>query len=205
MKIVELARSLGGGVLQLITSAQTQEKALSSIRDASVGVKPFPVQNSGTDVAAREGGTGLKDMADAAIAGAPVGPPDFVTALGSFRTLYLLDDAFALATGDLPAKVFLAHLAATGATAAAMGEDSYKRANASMARIDGYIAALQASADLKTSLDINTRVQIELVQQMNESLRTQSALAALAGAYFMALGGSAALPDSIAGLKDFNR
>jgi Type IV secretion system proteins len=205
MKIVDLTRSVGGGLLQLLVSAQTQEKALEIIRDANTGTKTFPIGNSGTDIAAREGGLGLKEMADSAIAGSGNGPVDFTAALSSFRPLYLLDKAFALASDTLSNNIFIGNLAASGAVTAATGEDSYKRANASMKRIDVYILALQASQDMKTSLDINTRVQIETVQQLNEMLRTQSAIATTIGAYFMALGGTAAAPDTLLGLKNFNR
>jgi uncharacterized protein YdbL (DUF1318 family) len=98
-----------------------------------------------------------------------------------------------------------ARASAQGAIAASTAEDSYKRANASMARLDGYIAALQNSADLKTSMDINTRVTIELVQQLNETLRTQAAIASMAGTYFMIMGGEAGEGDSLSGLVNFNR
>lgn len=192
MKIVDLSRLIGGGISQLFGSVQGQKQALDLIRDAQTGPKNFPLLNGPTEVEAREGGPGLKEMSDAALQGFPAGPTDTVDALNGFRTVYSLDKAFALKDDGLVSRGFIAHATAQAAITASTAESSYKRANASMARLDGYIAALGSSADLKTSVDINTRVMIEVAQQLNEQLRTQAALASTAGAYLMMLGGDMA-------------
>jgi len=72
---------------------------------------------------------------------------------------------------------------------AASAERGYKRANASMGRIDGYITALGASPDIKTSIDINTRVNIEVAQQLNEMLRSQSTLTTMVSMYYVVTAG----------------
>jgi hypothetical protein len=53
-------------------------------------------------------------------------------------------------------------------------------------------------------MDINTRVMIEAVQQMNEMLRTQAAIASITGTYFMVLGGEIGQDDTL-NLYNFNR
>ncbi|THK34117.1 hypothetical protein EHS39_31955 [Ensifer sp. MPMI2T] len=211
--MVELSRLIGGGITQLFASAQRAENLLTPIRHAAQaqlaaisGPKPLPVNNGEADVAARKGGLGLWEMANAALEGETVGPGGIQTALTEFRNRYRLDNAFAMRSDELPGKVTIAHATAQGAVTASTAEDSYKRANASMGRINGYIAALETSNDLKTSVDINTRVMIEVAQQLNETLRTEAAIASAAGSYLMTLGAEAAEPDSISDLlRNFDR
>ncbi|PAP97974.1 MAG: hypothetical protein EOR30_31720 [Mesorhizobium sp.] len=210
--LVEMCRLLGGGMSQLVASAQTAEHLLIENREVGKallssisGPKRFPVNNGKADVAAREGGPSLREMVDDALNGRGVGPGGIQAALTEFRARYRLDQAFALHNDQHLSKVIIANGSARGAVAASTAEESYKRANASMGRITGYITALENSNDLKSSVDINTRVMIEIAQQINETLRTQAAIASLAGSYFMALGAESAEPAAIRDLLDFNR
>jgi hypothetical protein len=205
MKIVELSKLIGGGVSQLFGATQTQTQALGAIRDAQIGTKTFPVHNDPDEVTGRQGGAGLKEMATGALNGAAVGPQALIDALTAFRTDYRLDKAFALQNDPSFSKAMTARAAAQGAIAASTAEDSYKRADVSMTRLENYIGALQNSADLKTSMDINARVSIELAQQLNESLRTQAAIASMAGTYFMIIGAESGKDDFLSGLTKFNR
>lgn len=205
MKLVQLSRIMGGGITQMLTAVRNQKNALDDIRDAQTGSKIFPLMNSPDDIMGREGGEGLREMTDGALNGAADGPIDLLAALADFRITFGLDKAFALRDDELPGKKMLARLAANGAITGSVAENSYRRANASMDRLDGYIAALQASKDLKTSVDINTRTVIELTQQINESLRTQSAVTSIVSTYFMMLASEASTEDWIEGLKQFNR
>lgn len=205
MKLVQLSRIMGGGITQMFTAVQDQKTTLDHIRDAQTGPKAFPLMNRPDEVAGREGGEGLREMADGALNGAADGPVDLVAALTQFRAIFGLDKAFALKDDELPGKKMLAQLAAKSAIAGSVAESSYKRSNTSMDRLDDYITALQASQDLKTSVDINTRAVIELTQQINESLRTQSAVTSIVSSYFMMLASEASTEDWIEGLKNFNR
>ena len=204
-KIVDLSRLVGGGIGQIFTSIKAQQQMLAKIRDAQIGPKNFPVMNGSDEVEGREAGMGLKEMADAAMNGAAEGPEEVVKALEVYRKDYYLDDAFALKDDETITKKMVARISSQGAIAASTAEDSYKRANASMVRLDGYVAALEESADLKTSVDINTRVMVEVAQQLNETLRTQAAVTSVASSYFMLMGGEAGKGDSFMDLKDFNR
>lgn len=205
MKVVELARLMAGGISQLFSSSQGQRNLLNEIRDAQKGPRAIPSIDSSETEEARDGGEGLNEMAESALNGAANVPADMVEALNKFRSTYDLDKAFELKDDELLGKKLLAQLAAKGIIGAASAESSYKRANASNERLGQFITALEASPDLKTSIDLNTRVMIELTQQSNESLRVQSAVTSMIGSYFMVLAGEASEPSWVEGLKDFNR
>lgn len=205
MKVVELARSIGGGITQIFNTIVTQTAALEKMRDAQTGPKQLPNTTDANDETGRDGGEGLNEMAKGLLAGAVTAPRTMTDAITKFRETYSLDKAFAFQNDDSKSKVFVANAAAQGAIASATAETSYKRANDSMGRIGSYISAVEKSPDLKTSVDINTRVMIELTQQINESLRTQSAIASMAGTYFMIIGGEQGEDDVLSGLLNFNR
>lgn len=212
MYVVELSRLIGGGISQLFSSSQSMTSLLGFIRDttnaqltAITGTKTIPLANGADEVSAREGGLSLREMADEGLAGSVAAPTDVATAFSQFATTYKLGPAFDYQSKGSLNQTVVAHMAAHGAVAASTAESSYKRSNESMSRIDGYITALGASPDLKTSMDINTRVNIELTQQLNELLRSQAALTTLAGFYFMSAAGVQADADEILNFDDFNR
>lgn len=194
--VVELSRMVAGGISQVFSSTQSMTSLLGVIRDtanaqltAITGTKIIPMANGPDEVSARDGGTTIRQMVIEGLGGSLGGPTDAADAYTEFSSAYKLDKAFDYQDSDLMAENIIAHMAANGAVASSISEHTYKRANESMGRIDGYITALGASADLKTSLDINTRVNIEVVQQLNEMLRNQAALTTLAGFYFMGTAG----------------
>lgn len=205
MKLVSLMRLVGGGITQIFNSILEQTEALVAMREAQTGTKLFPLFNDAEQQEQRTGGEGLTEMSDGALVGSLQAPADVADALETFRSTFNLDDAFALKDDELLGKKMLAQLAARSAVAASSAEAGYKRANSSSSRLNEYLAALEASQDLKTSIDINTRVMIELTQQSNESLRTQSAITSIASAYFMMLASEASEPSWVDGLKNFNR
>lgn len=205
MKLVSLMRLVGGGVSQMFDSIVRQTDALNLIREAQTGPKSVPLVNDEQQEQARSGGEGLAEMSDSALNGGLEGPPDVTSAFNQFRDTFSLTQAFSLKDDELHSKKMLAQLAGKSAVAAASAEAGYKRANASNERLNTYLIALEASPDLKTSVDINTRVMIELTQQSNESLRTQAAITSIASAYFMMLASEASEPSWVDGLKNFNR
>ena len=210
--VVELSRLIGGGISQLFSSSQSMTSLLGLIRDtanaqltAMTGSKTIPMANSPDEVAARKGGESLRELATEGLGGSLAGPTNMATAFSQFSKAYKLNKAFDFQSRESLTQVVVAHMASHGAVAAATAENSYKSSNASMSRIDGYITALGASPDLKTSLDINTRVNIEMTQQLNELLRTQAALTTLAGFYFMSAAGVQADAEEVLNLDLFNR
>ncbi|SDO11273.1 type IV secretion system protein [Ensifer sp. YR511] len=205
MNMVEISRLIGGGIAQLFSSSQSMTSLLGLVRDtnaaqltAITGTKTIPLANGPDEVSAREAGTTIREMAIEGLAGSVANPPDISSTFANLVATYELDKVFAFKDGKRLNEVTMAHMASYGAVAAATGERAYKRANESMGRLDGYITALGASRDLKTSLDINTRVSIELTQQVNELLRSQSALTTIAGMHYVAtLSGRTDIADNL--------
>ncbi|MPR10160.1 type IV secretion system protein [Microvirga tunisiensis] len=195
-----------GPLVQEVYAQETfNDNAVQLLIAAVSGRKPFPVNNGEADVAARKGGSGLWEMANAALSCETVGPGGIQETLTEFCKRYGLSNAFKLRNDKLVSNVNIAQASAQGAITASIAEESYKRANASMGRINGYIAALETSSDLKTSVDINTRVMTEVAQQLNETLRTQAAIASAAGSYLMVFGADAAQQDGVGDPTDFIR
>ena len=63
----------------------------------------------------------------------------------------------------------------------ATAEDTYARANTSMGRVNELIGQIDDNADLKASVDYNTRMLGEIAVLLNESLRLQAAQANATG------------------------
>ncbi|KSV63167.1 hypothetical protein N183_36175 [Sinorhizobium sp. Sb3] len=205
MKLVSLSRLIGGGISEVVGSIEAQKDALESIQKGQSGPKNFPLLNGPDEVEGRKGGEGLRELSEGALNGSADGPPSLVEALTEFRKTFSLDQAFELKDDELPGKKMMAQLAAKSAIAASSAENAYKQANLSNLRLNDYIAALESSPDLKTSIDLNTRVMIELTQQSNESLRTQSAITSIVSTYLMVLASEASEKSWVDGLKNFNR
>ncbi len=199
MKMVDLSRTIGGGISQLFQTIVDQSTSIDRIRDAQIGSRQIPLNNNVDDALMRQGGVGLKEMADGALSGNLDAPLGVISTFRDLRTAYNLDSVFVLKDGDEQTSRFIASASAQGGVASAIAEESYKRANAGMKRLDSYIKATAESADLKTSVDINTRVMVELTQQLNESLRLQAAMTSMIGTYFMMMGGEAGRVASPAG------
>ena len=200
MYIVGLSRTVAGGISQIFSSTKSMTSLLGSIRDtgnsqltAMTGTKTVPMNNSADDISARDGGTSIRGMVLEGLAN----PTEISTAFSDIVTEYELDQAFKSKDGDTVAEKSGAEMASYGAVGAAMGERLFARANDSMGRIDGYIQALSSSPDLKTSIDLNTRVNLEVAQQINEMLRGQAAITNLIGMYYVsALGASADMANN---------
>jgi hypothetical protein len=197
MKLVELSRVLGGGITQMLGATLDQKNFLQALQDAETGVKVFPLNNSQQDISDRAGGQGLLDMAEEALSGGLTAPDGVVASLDDLKKKYSLDGAFKMQNDPFLGKKLLAQRSAVAAIGGSTAEETYKRANASNARLDGYITSLQNSADLKTSVDINTRVLIELTQQTNDGLRNQAAIASIISASMMSDAGLMAEPSWI--------
>ncbi len=65
---------------------------------------------------------------------------------------------------------------------AGLSERAYNRGSQSLVRLQSYLDALQDSKTIKTSLDINTRVLIELAQTNSEMLKTMATYNSMQGA-----------------------
>ncbi len=115
--------------------------------------------------------------------------PVLDTTVHALITRYSIDDALVISTtgspADIQAETATAGLATSSLLSSGIAERAYYRAGLSMVRIQAYLTDLQTSASLKHSIDLNTRVMIELTQTNNEILRTISAYSIMQGAVVM--------------------
>ena len=96
--------------------------------------------------------------------------------IGELKDTFDLDDLSAYFSSDLAQDRALATQAGSGMATVATAEDTYQRANASMERINTLIDGIDDNADLKASLDYNTRMMAEVAVLLNENLRLQAAM-----------------------------
>ena len=101
--------------------------------------------------------------------------------IDELKTTFGLPDVNAFLSSSLPQDRALATQAGSGMAAVATAEDTYARANASMERVNTLIGKIDDNADLKASVDYNTRMLAEVAVLLNESLRIQAATANAVG------------------------
>jgi len=97
--------------------------------------------------------------------------------IASLRQTYQIPDAADLFDETrVPAKV-AAHNFASSATSTAivLSEDAFARANASIARVESLLSSVDATPDLKASVDINTRLMAELAFMLADRTRLDAA------------------------------
>jgi hypothetical protein len=154
------------------------------------GLSVIPFFNAPADQADRTSGDNLQQLFAKVDTGQNIGVPFLDASVDNAITKYSLqetiDDDYNLPPELQKEQAVKTSMAITSALVTGIAETSYHRANQSMGRLDQYITAIQTSTDLKTSLDLNTRVLVEIAQQNNENLRAMAAMAAMSGAYYMA-------------------
>lgn len=161
-----------------LETAQTQLASLTGARGIS------EILNAAEDRYGRETVADFRSLVDAAGAGAEL--LEAAGALGPrverLRETYDLTSFAALLESEKPRDRAISEHLGVGVATVVAAEDGFERANAAMDRIDALIAGIDANADLKASLDYNTRVQAEVAVLLVELLRVQSADAAATGA-----------------------
>ena len=93
------------------------------------------------------------------------------------RDTYRIPDAAELFdTKRVPSKVAAHNFASASTnTAIVLSEDAFARANASITRVESLLASVDATPDLKASVDINTRMMAELAFMMADQSRLDAA------------------------------
>ena len=97
--------------------------------------------------------------------------------IANLRDTYQIPDAADLFDETrVPAKVAAHNFAsASTSTAIALSEDAFTRANTSVARVESLLASVDATPDLKASVDINTRMMAELAFMIADRTRLDAA------------------------------
>ena len=164
--------------LEQLTSLQDQLESITGDKGIS------SILNSATDQSARQAADSLTSIMDGAIGSGSIAGGNtsaLSDRIGELKDTFDLDDLSAYFGSDLAQDRALATQAGSGMATVATAEDTYQRANASMERINTLIDGIDDNADLKASLDYNTRMMAEVAVLLNENLRLQAAMAATVG------------------------
>ena len=116
---------------------------------------------------------GIKEILDSLDKEIYIGDDDLNLALSEYYDIFGLGYLWKFAEQD-NTRIASAIIATSGVFSSSVGHVGYKRAMLSNQRLDDYMVSLKDSADIKSSIDLNTRVLLELVQQTNEILKVNS-------------------------------
>ena len=135
------------------------------------------ILNDVTEKNARTAANDLQSIVTAAIGGGNIAGNvgNMNTVISDLKARLNLGDLTDFDSSDIPADKAIASLAGSGLAAVATAEDSYQRANAAVSRINSLVDQIDSTADLKASVDFNTRVNAEVAVLLLELLRVQSA------------------------------
>lgn len=170
-----------------IKQFQKMEEQLTNMQQrlqAITGAKGISsILNDTAEKTARTAADDLQSIVTAAIGGGSIpgniGNMDSV--ISDLKSRFNLGDLTDFNSSDIPADKAIASLAGSGLAAVATAEDSYQRANAAVTRINSLVDQIDSTADLKASVDFNTRVNAEVAVLLMEILRVQSAQTNAAG------------------------
>ncbi|MCI5044418.1 MAG: type IV secretion system protein [Aquisalinus sp.] len=172
---------------QQIRDYEEQVKQLTNMQqrlEAMTGAKGISsILNSSAERTAREAATDLQSIVSAAIGGGNISGNvgNMNTVISDLKSRFDLGDLGDFDSSDIPADKAIASLAGSGLAAVATAEDSYTRANAAVGRVNALVDQIDSTADLKASVDFNTRVNAEVAVLLLELLRVQSAQANATG------------------------
>lgn len=140
------------------------------------------VLNDVTEIEKRASAASLDAIEAAALTGSAMTDlAEMNDAISNIRSKFDLDGINDVLTSSEPIDAAITEQATAGVAAIATAEDTYVRANDAMDRITTLINGIDGNADLKASVDYNTRVMAELAVLLNENLRIQAAQANVAG------------------------
>lgn len=153
--------------------------------------KPIPLFDNPIDKVAREPVPNFDTLADDMRTKNTPPVTAYTPAMSQAITRYKLQDTIKFQpTLDPKNSLYVtrerrSHVASSAVTAFAVSEGAFKQSSKSMERINTYIQAIKDSPDIKTSVDLNTRVMLEIVQQNNELLRSIAAMNSVNANYMM--------------------
>lgn len=164
--------------IKQLTTMQDQLTNMQQRLEAITGVKGISdILNSASDQNARLAATDLQSIVSGAIGGINItgNVGNMNSVISDLTSRFDLGDLGDFDSSEIPADKAIASLAGSGMAAVATAEDSYDRANAAVTRINTLVDQIDSTADLKASVDFNTRVNAEVAVLLLEILRVQSA------------------------------
>ncbi|WP_299655646.1 type IV secretion system protein [uncultured Jannaschia sp.] len=177
------AASVAQAIAQLEQMRQDYANQIEQLQSMTGSKAISGILNGAQDIAARESADSLSAIMSGGMTGAAIpGNASALTArMNELKTTFALPDINSFLTSETPQDRALATQAGAGLAAVATAEDTYARANTSMNRVNELIGQIDANADLKASVDYNTRMLGEIAVLLNESLRLQAAQANATG------------------------
>ena len=171
------AASVAQAIAQLEQMREDYANQLDQLRSVTGDKAISGILNSAPEIAARDSADSLSSIMSGALTGAAIpGNSSALTArIDDLKTTFDLPDIDDFLTSDKAQDRALATQAGAGLAAIATAEDTYARANTSMGRVNELIGRIDTNADLKASVDYNTRMVGEIAVLLNESLRLQAA------------------------------
>ena len=171
--------------VQQITELQNQLQNMQQRLTAMTGAKGISaLLNNPAQQLQRQAASSLQSITDGAITGGSIGGGNvgrINTSIAQLKTKFDLTNLPEFNSSAIPQDRAIASLAGSGLAAVATGEDAYARSNEGVTRVNNLIGQIDATPDLKASVDLNTRVLAEVSQQLNEMIRVQSVNAATQG------------------------
>lgn len=166
---------------QQIKDYEEQIKQLTNMQqrlEAMTGAKGISsILNGTAEKAARQAASDLQSIVDGAISGNAIAGNvgDMNTIISDLKARFDFGDLTNFDGSSVAADKAIASLAGSGLAAVATADDSYKRANAAVTRVNALVDQIDSTADLKASVDFNTRVNAEVAVLILELIRVQSA------------------------------
>ena len=171
--------------VEQLKKAQEQIENMKQRLEAMTGPKGLSsLLNGASNQAQRQAASSLDGILNSAIKGASVGGGNvdrINTTISELKSKFSLDNLADLDASTKPLERAIAQLAGAGIAATATAEDSYVRSNEGTQRVNQLINEIDKTADLKASVDLNTRVLTEISQQLNDLIRLQASLAQAQG------------------------
>ena len=177
------AASVAQAIAQLDQMRQDYANQLQQLQSMTGNKAIAGILNSEPEIAARKSADSLSSIMSGAMTGSaiPGNSSALTSRIDELKTTFGLPDINAFLTSAKPQDRALATQAGAGLAAVATAEDTYARANTSMDRVNHLIGQIDTNADLKASVDYNTRMLGEIAVLLNESLRLQAAQTNAAG------------------------
>ena len=164
--------------IKQLTTMQNQLTNMQQRLQAITGGKGISsILNGTAEKTARMAASDLQSIVTSAIDGGNLSGNigDMGSVISDLKSRFKLEDLADFDSSDVAADKAIASLAGSGLAAVATAEDSYTRANDAVTRINSLVDQIDSTADLKASVDFNTRVNAEVAVLLMELLRVQSA------------------------------
>lgn len=164
--------------IKQLTTMNEQLTNMQQRLQAITGAKGISsILNGAAEKTARQAASDLQSIVSSAIDGGNIAGNvgNMNSVITDLKARFDLGDLTNFSTSDVASDKAIASLAGSGLAAVATAEDSYNRANAAVGRINTLVDQIDSTADLKASVDFNTRVNAEVAVLLMELLRVQSA------------------------------